>query len=79
MTEPITDVQPDTFFATDAAQTPASTAAGFRTSEDAAPPSTPRWVKAFGIGLAVLLLVFAGMHLTGNAPMEALHHGTRLP
>ncbi len=32
------------------------------------PPSTPRWVKAFGIGALVLLLLFAGLHLTGNAP-----------
>ena len=36
------------------------------------PPSTPRWVKAFGIGAVVLVLLFAGMHLTGNMPM----HGT---
>jgi len=33
-----------------------------------APPSTPRWVKAFGIGAVVLLLLFAGLHLSGNAP-----------
>jgi hypothetical protein len=32
------------------------------------PPSTPRWVKAFGIGVVILLLLFAGLHLTGNAP-----------
>jgi hypothetical protein len=32
------------------------------------PPGTPRWVKAFGIILVVLLLAFAGLHLTGNAP-----------
>ena len=32
------------------------------------PPGTPRWVKAFGIVLVVLLLAFAGLHLTGNAP-----------
>jgi hypothetical protein len=32
------------------------------------PPSTPRWVKAFGIGAVVLVLLFAGLHLTGNAP-----------
>jgi hypothetical protein len=31
-------------------------------------PSTPRWVKAFGIGAVVLVLLFAGLHLTGNAP-----------
>ena len=33
-----------------------------------APPGTPRWVKAIGIALVVLLLAFAGLHLTGNAP-----------
>ena len=32
------------------------------------PPGTPRWVKALGIMLVVLLLAFAGLHLTGNAP-----------
>jgi hypothetical protein len=32
------------------------------------PPGTPRWVKTFGIILVVLLLAFAGLHLTGNAP-----------
>jgi hypothetical protein len=32
------------------------------------PPGTPRWVKAFGIGVVVLVLLFAGLHLTGNAP-----------
>ena len=32
------------------------------------PPGTPRWVKAFGIGAVVLVLLFAGLHLTGNAP-----------
>jgi hypothetical protein len=32
------------------------------------PPGTPRWVKAFGILLLVLLLAFAGLHLSGNAP-----------
>ena len=33
-------------------------------------PVTPRWVKVFGIVLVVLLLAFAGLHLTGNAPMH---------
>jgi hypothetical protein len=34
------------------------------------PPSTPRWVKVFGITAIVLVLLFAGLHLTGNAPMH---------
>jgi hypothetical protein len=32
------------------------------------PPSTPRWVKAVGVGVLVLFLLFAGLHLTGNVP-----------
>jgi hypothetical protein len=32
------------------------------------PPSTPRWVQWFGIIAIVLVLLFAGLHLTGNAP-----------
>jgi hypothetical protein len=34
------------------------------------PPSTPRWVKVFAITAIVLVLLFAGLHLTGNAPMH---------
>jgi hypothetical protein len=30
------------------------------------PPSTPGWVKVFGIILIVLVLAVAIMHLTGN-------------
>ena len=48
------------------------------------PPSTPRWVKAVGIGAIVLLLVFAGLHLTGNAPTHGMpssgmEHGIQAP
>ena len=48
------------------------------------PPGTPRWVKAFGIILVVLLLAFAGLHLTGNAPThmgssETQQHGVQAP
>jgi hypothetical protein len=32
------------------------------------PPSTPRWVKVFGIIGVVLLSIFAILHLTGNSP-----------
>jgi hypothetical protein len=51
---------------------------------DASPPSTPRWVKALGIVLVVLLLAFAGLHLTGNAPThmagaDGAQHGIQLP
>ena len=49
-----------------------------------APPGTPRWVKAFGIVLVVLLLAFAGLHLTGNAPTHmpgagGPQHGLQAP
>jgi hypothetical protein len=51
---------------------------------DESAPSTPRWVKALGIVLVVLLLAFAGLHLTGNAPMHmagagGTQHGMQLP
>ena len=36
-------------------------------------PSTPRWVKAFGVVLVVLLLAFLVLHLTGHAPMAGMH------
>jgi hypothetical protein len=35
---------------------------------DESPPGTSRWVKLLGIVLVVLLVAFAGLHLTGNAP-----------
>jgi hypothetical protein len=49
-----------------------------------APPGTPRWVKAFGIVLVVLLLAVAGLHLTGNAPTHmpgasGPQHGLQAP
>ena len=48
------------------------------------PPGTPRWVKAFGIILVVLLLAVAGLHLTGNAPTHmpgagGPQHGLQAP
>jgi hypothetical protein len=49
-----------------------------------APLGTPRWAKAFGIILVVLLLAFAGLHLTGNAPTHMAgsggpQHGLQAP
>jgi hypothetical protein len=32
------------------------------------PPGTPLWVKAFGIVVIVLVLLFVALHLTGNVP-----------
>ena len=48
------------------------------------PPSTPRWVKVFGITAIVLVLLFAGLHLTGNAPTHmpgsnSPEHGVQTP
>ena len=53
-------------------------------AERDSPPGTPRWVKVFGIVLVVLLLAFAGLHLTGNAPMHGMgsngaEHGIQAP
>jgi hypothetical protein len=42
-------------------------------AEAESPPRAPRWVKAFGIALVVLLLVFVAMHLSGHAPMAGIH------
>ena len=54
----------------------------FVPAEDS-PPRTPTWVKALGIVLVVLLLAFAGLHLTGNAPTHmgsgGIEHGVQLP
>jgi hypothetical protein len=48
------------------------------------PPGTPRWVKALGIIAIVLILAFAGLHLTGNAPAHmpgssTTEHGMQAP
>jgi hypothetical protein len=48
------------------------------------PPSTPRWVKAFGIGAVILVLLVAGMHLTSNLPTHGSSasdtaHGLQAP
>jgi len=48
------------------------------------PPGTPRWVKAFGIILVVLLLALGGLHLSGNAPTHmpgssGAEHGMQAP
>ena len=38
-----------------------------------APPSTPRWVKVFGIILIVLVLAVVAMHLSG-IDFGRMHH-----
>src|SRR5262252_1087891 len=91
MTEPLTRMPrrpPNGTFAegtdpVDAVDLPAEGDSGFVPAEDS-PPSTPRWVKALGVVLVVLLLVFAGLHLTGNAPTHmgspsGAQHGIQLP
>ena len=35
-------------------------------ASEGAPP-TPRWVKAFGVVIVILVLAFIVMHLTGNS------------
>lgn len=46
-------------------------------STTSTPPSTPRWVKLFGIIFVILLLLFVILHLTGNS-LGGLH-GYGLP
>lgn len=41
--------------------------------ERESPPGVPRWVKGLGIALVVLVLLFGGMHLTGNAGGPGSH------
>ena len=42
--------------------------------DDGSPPSTPRWVKVFGIIAIVLVLLFVSLHLTGNSLGGPSHH-----
>jgi hypothetical protein len=49
-------------------------------SEQDAPPGMPRWVKVFGIAAVTLLLIVAGLHLSGNAPTHGMPmHTIQLP
>lgn len=49
------------------------------------PPSTPRWVKGFVGIILVLVLLFVGLHLTGNNPggpgshTSPIQHGVQPP
>ncbi len=57
---------------------------GLATDRESPPPTTPRWVKVFGITAVVLFLLFAGLHLTGNAPTHmpgssSPEHGMQAP
>ncbi len=38
-------------------------------SDRRSPPSTPRWVKVFGVIFLVLVLLFVVLNLTGHSPM----------
>ena len=90
MTEPLTDMprtptngtSPRTRDPMEPVEPTQSTGHAHALAPDA-PPVTPGWVKAFGIVLVVLLLAFAGMHLTGNGPMHmgsgGAPHSVQLP
>jgi hypothetical protein len=92
MTEPLTN-PPRTLFNGTAAQSredvPTTEPAQHRVDHDVepaqdSPPGTPRWVKAFGIILVVLLLAFGALHLTGYAPTHmpgssGAQHGIQAP
>ncbi len=43
------------------------------------PPSTPRWVKVFGIIALGLILLVIILHLTGNSFGGPMGHGMQLP
>jgi hypothetical protein len=51
--------------------------------ERESPPGVPRWVKGLGIAVLVLVLLFAGLHLTGNGGGPGSHglaeHGMTMP
>jgi len=90
MTEPLTRLPRISANGTFAAPTEPVEAEDLRAEGDASfvpaddsPPRTPRWVKALGIVLVVLLIAFAGLHLTGNAPTHmagpGAEHGLQLP
>ena len=91
MTEPLTDSPRTSLNGTTAgtrddtpAAEPVQNPEGDVEPAQDAPPGTPRWVKAFGIVLVVLLLAVAGLHLTGNAPTHmpgssGPQHGLQAP
>lgn len=79
MTEPLTDSRrssPDGWSARDteppATGDPPRYAVSDREAAREAAPGTPRWVKAFVILFIVLVLGFAGLHLTGQSPTHGL-------
>ncbi len=90
MTEPITDLprtstngtSPRMTTPTEPVEPTLSRSSDFAQAPDA-PPGTPGWVNALGIVLVVLLLAFAGLHMTGNGPMHmgssGAPHGMQLP
>ena len=47
---------------------PTSPGGGVRPTHSAATgyPGTPRWVKVFGVAAVAVILLFAGLHLTGH-------------
>lgn len=38
-------------------------------SESQPPPAMPRWVLVLGLIAVLLVLLYAGLHLSGNSPM----------
>lgn len=43
------------------------------TEHDESAPGAPRWVKALGIVVLVLLVAFLALHLTGHVPFAGMH------
>lgn len=51
-------------------------------SDRGLPPSTPRWVKVFGIIALILVLLFVVLHLTGRGfggHTSSIKHGEQQP
>ncbi len=47
---------------------PDSSTDGDEGPDQGSPPKTPRWVKAFGVIVIVLVLLFVALHISGNSP-----------
>ena len=83
MTEPLVDMAQTSANGTTRTAEPQSIPEAPELETDS-PPATPRWVKVLGIVLIVLLLAFAGLHLTRNAPTHmpgssGAEHGMQAP
>jgi hypothetical protein len=59
--------------------TDSKSAAGRAAAARPQPPSAPRWVKVFGIVLALVALLVVVLHITGHSPGGHGSHGGTHP